>query len=47
MECFHELQLEEFSCTAEGKIEYGVDIHKYDEDAHNVEWRYGVFAFVK
>lgn len=47
VECFHELQLEEFSCTAEGKIEYGVDIHKYDEDAHNVEWRYGVFAFVK
>lgn len=47
VECFHELQLEEFSCTAEGKIEYGADIHKYDEDPHNGEWRYGLFAFVK
>lgn len=33
IECFSELTLQEFSCTAEGKIEYNVDIHKYDNDA--------------
>ena len=47
VECFHDLQLEEFSCTAEGKIEYNVDMHKYDDDPHNGEWRYGLFAFIK
>ena len=47
LECFQDLQLEEFSCTAEEKIEYNVDIHKYDNDPHNGEWRYGLFAFIK
>ncbi|MDE7324008.1 MAG: DUF268 domain-containing protein [Lachnospiraceae bacterium] len=46
-ECFHTLHLAEFSCTAEGKIEYNVDIHKYDNDSHNGEWRYGLFSFIK
>lgn len=44
---FSLLSLEEFSCAAEGKIEYNVDIHKYDEDLHNGNYRYGLFAFVK
>ena len=41
------MKLEEFSCAAEGKIEYYVDIHKYDNDPRNGEWRYGIFRFVK
>ena len=47
IECFSTLHLEEFSCAAEGKIEYHVDIHKYDNDPHNGEYRYGLFSFVK
>lgn len=45
--CFDSLQLLEFSCASEGEIEYNVDIHKYDEDIHNGEHRYGLFSFVK
>lgn len=41
------LGLEQFSCAAEEKIEYDVDIHKYDDDVHNGEYRYGLFLFVK
>lgn len=47
VECFSSLRLEEFSCTAEGKIEHNIDIHKYDNDPHNGEYRYGLFFFVK
>lgn len=44
---FHDMELVEYSCTAEGKIEYNVGIHKYDEDKHNGNFRYGLFHFVK
>lgn len=44
---FTQLSLQEFSCTADGKIEYDVYIHKYDNDEHNGEYRYGLFVFVK
>lgn len=47
IECFSTLHLEEFSCTAQGKIEYNVDIHEYDDDSHNGNYRYGLFSFVK
>ncbi len=47
VECFRNLKLEEFSCAAEGKIEYNVDIHKYDNDSHNGEYRYGLLFFEK
>lgn len=47
IDAFSSLRLEEFSCTAEEKIEYNVDIHKYDNDSHNGEYRYGMFLFVK
>lgn len=47
VESLSTLELEEFSCTAEGKIEYNVDIHKYDKDPHNVEYRYVLFSFIK
>lgn len=45
--CFSSLKLEEFSCAADGKIEYNVDIHKYDADNHHGDYRYGLFQFVK
>lgn len=47
IKCFHGLKLQEFSCTSQGKIEYDVNIHKYDNDCHNGEWRYGLFHFCK
>lgn len=46
-ECFNELTLKEFSCTAEGKIEYNVELNKYDADPHHGNYRYGLFHFVK
>ena len=45
--CFSSLQMREFSCVADGKIEYNVGIHKYDNDSHNGEYRYGLFYFIK
>ncbi|MCI8561274.1 MAG: DUF268 domain-containing protein [Dorea sp.] len=47
IESFASLKLEEFSCTAQGKIEYNIDIHKYDNDLHNGNYRYGLFYFTK
>ena len=44
---FSKMRLIEFSCAAEGKIEQNIDIHKYDDDKHNGEYRYGLFHFVK
>lgn len=47
VKCFNSLHLEEFSCTAQGEIEYNVDLHEYDDDTHNGEYRYGLFSFTK
>lgn len=47
VECFRDLQLMEFSCAANKKIERDVEIHKYDQDTHNGEYRYGLFHFHK
>lgn len=47
VDCFDKMQLVEFSCTADGKIEKDVDLHKYDQDKHNGNYRYGLFYFVK
>ena len=47
IECFSAMKLIEFSCAANDGIEYNADIHKYDTDPHNGEWRYGLFYFVK
>lgn len=44
---FDQMKLLEYSCTADGRIEYDVDIHKYDDDKHNGNYRYGLFHFVK
>ena len=46
-ECFNELVLEEFSCTADGKIEYNVKLDKYDEAQNHGDYRYGLFHFVR
>lgn len=45
IDCFQGLELKEFSCVSNGKMEYNADIHKYDDDPHNGEWRYGLFHF--
>lgn len=45
--CFDKLELLEYSCAAEGQIEYDVDIHKYDGCLENGEYRYGLFRFPK
>lgn len=47
VDSFSSLQLKEFSCTADQKLEYNVDIHKYDCDPHDGEYRYGLFLFEK
>lgn len=45
IDCFSGLELKEFACVSDGKIEYNADIHKYDDDPHNGDWRYGLFHF--
>lgn len=47
IEHFSKMKLLEFSCTSQDGIEYNVDIHKYDDDPHNGEFRYGLFCFEK
>ena len=46
-EQFDQMKLVEFSCTAAGEIEYNVELHKYDEDRHDGNYRYGLFHFIK
>lgn len=47
IENFSKLTLIEFSCASQGQIEFMVNIHKYDEDIHDGEYRYGLFCFQK
>ena len=47
IENFPLMKLVEFSCTAGGKMEYNVEIHKYDFDESDGDYRYGLFHFVK
>lgn len=47
IECFNKLELKEYACTAQGQLEYDSDIHKYDEDIHSGEFRFGLFFFQK
>lgn len=47
VESLPQLKLEEFSCIADGAIEYDVEIHKYDADNHDGNYRYGLFRFIK
>ncbi len=45
--CYSGLCLLELSCRTEKGIEYNADIHAYDNDGHNGEYRYGLFHFIK
>lgn len=45
--CFDKLTLQEFSVTSQGTITYHADVHAFDDDSHNGEWRYGLFHFTK
>lgn len=45
--CFSSLHLEEFSCATEEKIEYNVNLHKYDYEQNDKGNRYGLFSFIK
>lgn len=47
IDCFSDMELIEFSCATEERIEYDVDIHHYDHDAHNGNYRFGLFHFYK
>lgn len=47
IESFNWMDLQEFSCAADGKIEYDIEIHKYDQDKHHGDYRYGLFYFIK
>ena len=44
---FLKMELVDFAYTAEGKLERTMDLHKYDDDDHNGNYRYGLFYFVK
>lgn len=47
IDSFTDMELVEFSCATETKIEHNVDIHKYDDDMHNGNHRFGLFHFRK
>lgn len=44
---FDSMELIEFSCTAKGELEENAEIHKYDNDSHHGDYRYGLFHFRK
>lgn len=47
VDCFGSLKLEEYACVSPEGIEYGSDLHKYDDDHHHGNYRYGLFSFLK
>ena len=47
LESFSQMKLIEFSCATQDRIEYDADIHQYDDDIHNGDYRYGLFLFEK
>lgn len=47
IDCFSDMIINEFSCATNDKIEANVEIHKYDQDNHDGEYRYGLFCFTK
>lgn len=47
IDSFADMKLVEFSCATETEIEYNVGIHKYDNDMHNGNHRFGLFHFKK
>lgn len=47
VDSFSQMELIDFAYTAEGKLERTMDLHKYDDDGHDGNYRYGLFYFVK
>ncbi len=47
VDCFSSMKLMDFAYAAEGKLERTMDLHKYDTDCHNGNFRYGLFNFGK
>lgn len=47
VDSFSQMELADFAYTADGKLEQTMDLHKYDNDKHNGDYRYGLFHFVK
>ncbi len=47
VECFSEMTLLEFSCTADGKLEKDVDLERYNDDTGKGGSRFGLFHFIK
>lgn len=45
--CFLSMQLVDFAYVADGRIEQSNDLHKYDNDKHDGDYRYGLFHFIK
>jgi Caenorhabditis protein of unknown function, DUF268. len=47
IESFSSLSLKEFSCVTQDKIEYNMDIHKYDNEHYSRGNIFGLFYFIK
>ncbi len=47
VESFSQMDLIEYSCTANGEFESNVALDKYDDDEHEGDYRYGLFYFIK
>lgn len=47
VKCFSTMQLTDFAYAADGSLEETNDLHKYDCDKHDGNFRYGLFHFVK
>jgi len=47
IDCFSGMELKELAFAAHGELEMGSNIHRYDADTHDGEYRYGLFHFVK
>lgn len=46
-DCFHEMELIEYSCAVAGQLEKNVELHKFDDDLHKGNYCYGLFHFCK
>lgn len=47
IDAFPSMKLVDFAYTAGGRLERTMDLHKYDSDGHDGNYRYGLFYFVK
>lgn len=47
VDCFNNMKLIEFSASTRDGIELNPDLHQFDNDPNNGEYRYGLFHFIK